>query len=104
MPIVALTGVADRDLALRAVKMGTQVYLTKNEVDGHKLDRSLLYAIKRKRIEVTLAEHQSQLIRSERLVAIGEMVIGVAHEIQHPTTMWSVANATVTGSARSEGC
>lgn len=45
--VVVLTGFADRALGLAAVRRGAEDYLTKGEVDGPVLVRSVLYAIER---------------------------------------------------------
>jgi CheY-like chemotaxis protein len=55
MPVVVLTGREDADLGLRAVREGAQDFLLKDKVDGALLDRSLRYAIERKRAEQALA-------------------------------------------------
>ena len=55
MPFVVLTGRADSELGLRAVREGAQDFLLKDKVDGALLDRSLRYAIERKRAEQALA-------------------------------------------------
>ena len=55
MPIVVLTGREDADLGLRAVREGAQDFLLKDKVDGALLDRSLRYAMERKRAEQALA-------------------------------------------------
>lgn len=55
VPVVVLTGRDDRELGLRAVREGAQDFLVKGRVDGHLLDRSLRYAIERKRAEAALA-------------------------------------------------
>jgi two-component system cell cycle sensor histidine kinase/response regulator CckA len=46
-PIVVLTGLADEEVAARAVREGAQDYLVKAEVDGPLLYRSLRYAVER---------------------------------------------------------
>jgi len=48
-PIVVLTGLADEEVAERAVREGAQDYLVKAEVDGPLLYRSLRYAVERHR-------------------------------------------------------
>lgn len=55
MPFVVLTGSEDADLGLRAVREGAQDFLLKDKVDGALLDRSLRYAVERKRAEQALA-------------------------------------------------
>jgi PAS domain S-box-containing protein len=46
-PIVVLTGVADEEVAARAVREGAQDYLVKAEVDGPLLYRAIRYAVER---------------------------------------------------------
>ena len=55
LPVVVLTGLEDEAVGLQAVKDGAQDYLVKGQVDGKLLDRSLRYAIERKRAERALA-------------------------------------------------
>ena len=55
IPIVVLTGRDDAALGLRAVREGAQDFLVKDKVDGALLDRSLRYAVERKRAEQALA-------------------------------------------------
>jgi signal transduction histidine kinase len=50
-PVIVLTGLADDDLARRAVQTGAQDYLVKGEIAPALLARTILYAIERKRAE-----------------------------------------------------
>jgi CheY-like chemotaxis protein len=54
-PVVVLTGLEDEETGLRAVQRGAQDYLVKGRVDGALIDRSLRFAIERKRAEHALA-------------------------------------------------
>ena len=58
IPIIVVTGLTDKELAIRAVKAGAQDYLIKGQISSPLLNRSILYAIERKRIEEEL--HQSE--------------------------------------------
>ena len=51
--IVVLTGLEDEDTGLEALKEGAQDYLSKNQVDGNVLGRSIRYSVERKRVEAT---------------------------------------------------
>lgn len=65
-PIVVLTGLADEHFGVHAVGAGAQDYLVKGRVDPEMLRRALLYAIERKRAELTAVElHASQLTAQE---------------------------------------
>ena len=55
IPLVVLTGRDDSALGLAAVREGAQDFLVKDKVDGPLLDRSLRYAVERKRAEQALA-------------------------------------------------
>jgi serine phosphatase RsbU (regulator of sigma subunit) len=66
IPIVVLTGLNDEHFGISAVASGAQDYLVKGRVEPETLQRSLLYAIERKRAELTAVElHASQLRAGE---------------------------------------
>jgi diguanylate cyclase (GGDEF)-like protein len=54
IPIVLLSGFADEEEALKAVREGAQDYMIKGQTDGNLLVRSLRYAIERKKAEDTI--------------------------------------------------
>jgi PAS domain S-box-containing protein len=54
LPVIVITGMADESLALRAVREGAQDYLVKGQLDGKTLERSIRYAIERRRAEIAL--------------------------------------------------
>ncbi|HZO85439.1 MAG TPA: PAS domain S-box protein [Verrucomicrobiae bacterium] len=54
LPVIVVTGIADETLALRAVREGAQDYLVKGQLDGKTLERSIRYAIERRRAEHAL--------------------------------------------------
>ncbi|BAY25374.1 multi-sensor hybrid histidine kinase [Calothrix sp. NIES-2100] len=59
-PIIVLTGIADENLALRAMQEGAQDYLVKGQVTGDLLVRSMRYAIERQRIEDALRQSEER--------------------------------------------
>ncbi len=59
VPVVVLTGYTDEALAMNAMRLGAQDYLTKDELDSQLLTRAIRYAVERKRGE----EVQSMLFR-----------------------------------------
>jgi CheY-like chemotaxis protein len=64
IPIVVLTGLNDEHFGISAVASGAQDYLVKGRVEPETLRRSLLYAIERKRAELTVVELQASRIRA----------------------------------------
>ena len=56
VPVVVLTGLNDEHVASAAVASGAQDYLVKGRVDPETLRRSVLYAIERKRAELTAVD------------------------------------------------
>ena len=62
IPIVVLTGLNDEHFGVSAVASGAQDYLVKGRVEPEMLRRAVLYAIERKRAELTAVKlHASQL-------------------------------------------
>jgi PAS domain S-box-containing protein len=61
IPIIIITGLDDRDLAISAMKQGAQDYTLKGQVDGNLLLRSIQYAIERERTETALRHAKIEL-------------------------------------------
>jgi len=79
MPIIVLTGSADSERGLLAVREGAQDYLIKGFVDPELVVRTIRYAIERKRTEAKLARYTRELrARNEQMRA--DLVL--AREIQ----------------------
>jgi len=87
VPIVILTGIADKSLAIKAVQEGAQDYLVKGEVDSSLLERSLHYAIGRKKAEQEMKELQAGLARASKIAAVGTLAGGIAHRINAPLSV-----------------
>ena len=66
LPIVVLTGEANEDLGLEAVRHGIQDYLIKGQAYGRQTVRAIRYAIERKQVEDALAQTEAALRESER--------------------------------------
>ncbi|MGA9755373.1 MAG: response regulator [Desulfobaccales bacterium] len=61
VPFVVLTGLADKTLALTAVRQGAQDYLFKGEADSTLLLRTIRYATERKKAETALEVERKKL-------------------------------------------
>lgn len=72
-PIVVLTGLDDHELGIRAVREGAQDYLVKGRIDSVILERTLHFAVERKRRETELRQQQS-------LDVMAQFADGIAHQ------------------------
>jgi len=66
LPIILLTGLQDESLGVLAVHDGAQDYLIKGQIDSDLLERAILLAIERKRIENRLAQVAEELQAKNR--------------------------------------
>ena len=57
-PIIVLTGVKDKEMGLRAVKKGAQNFLSKFDLNGQSLGRSIRFAIEQKQLLLKLERAQ----------------------------------------------
>ncbi|MBI2149528.1 MAG: response regulator [Acidobacteria bacterium] len=86
-PIVVLTGLADEDLALQALKHGAQDYLMKGTVDTRTVFRAIRYAIERKSALTERRLLEQRLLEKQKLEAIGTLSGGVAHNFNNILTI-----------------
>jgi signal transduction histidine kinase len=66
IPIVVLTGEANEELGLEAVRHGIQDYLIKGQAYGRQMVRAIRYAIERKQVEEALKRTEAALRDGER--------------------------------------
>lgn len=60
LPLVAMTGLDDEEVALEAIRQGAQDYLLKGQASGRTIARSIRYAIERKQAEDALRHAKEQ--------------------------------------------
>ena len=92
-PIIILTGLSDREMAVRAVREGAQDFLDKGAANGVLLRRSISYSIERKKSEKILKKAQSNLERKvrertldlkERYDEIEQLVYVISNDLIQP--------------------
>ncbi len=84
VPVVILTGLADQENALEALRHGAQDYLFKNHMNGEWLRSSMRHAVERHRLLGELAGLQEQIVEGARSRALAETAGAAAHEINNP--------------------
>ncbi len=62
-PIILLTGQGDLEIDLEAMSAGAADYLVKGKIDAPLLDRSIRYAIERRRVQDELLHSQQKLLK-----------------------------------------
>jgi two-component system, sensor histidine kinase len=95
-PIILLTGNDDWETDVEAMKAGAADYLVKGHLDARLLERSIRYALERKRAQEELLEHAHEIERKNRDLAQAvkvsqeatklksQFLANVSHEIRTP--------------------
>lgn len=78
-PVVVLTGLDDRTLAREALALGAQDWLAKGALDPEIIQRSIRYAIERKRL-------LDRVLRLQNIEVAARLASGVAHEFNNLLT------------------
>lgn len=73
-PIVILSGLSDKNIALDIVKQGAQDYIVKGEFDANLLEKTIIYSIERKKYQEKLedSERSNRTLIEAVGTAIGE--------------------------------
>jgi len=96
-PMIFLTGQGNYEIDLQAMQAGAADFLTKNEINPPLLERSIRYAMERKRVanerERLVDEIKSmtqQLWHTAKLATMGELAASLAHELNNPLAIMSL--------------
>ena len=80
-PSILLTGIADRHVDLLAAQTGAVDFLVKGELTPSNLERSIRYAIERRRAETEREALASQLMETSRQLGMAEVAANVLHNV-----------------------
>jgi len=81
-PVIFLTGLDDWDTDFRVMKAGAADYLVKGKFDAKVLERSIRYAMERRRAELELKRHAEEIGRKNQELAEAVRVVGEAIELK----------------------
>ena len=79
--VIVMTGHADKQMGLKAVKAGAQDYLVKGEYDVEQLKKSLWYSIERKQ-NTDLKKARDIALKAEQMKE--QLLASVSHEMRTP--------------------
>ena len=85
-PIILITGHGDEDTAVAALHKGVHDYLRK-PIKLEELFGLLERIEERKQLEHSLMQESARPNHSRRLITVGSLAVGIAREIDKPTTM-----------------
>ena len=82
--VIMVTAHGSESLAATALRLGAEDYLTKDHNLPELLPRILERVRRNRALRWSLAEAEQELVRTERLAAIGEMNVTLHHELNNP--------------------
>ena len=93
VPIVVLTVLDDRELALKVVRGGAQDYLVKGQIDNRTLLRSIQYALIRHRLQheeesPAWRDSLTNLYNRQGFLVLGEQLLRLADKYHYQVTLF----------------
>jgi two-component system cell cycle response regulator len=93
IPIVVMTAMNDKELALRAVRAGAQDYLVKGEMDVNRLVQAMQYAVERHLMienlrRLSLFDELTGLLNRRGFLALGDQQMKIAQRSSRPLMLF----------------
>lgn len=82
--VIMVTGHGSESLAAAALRQGAEDYLTKDHTLPELLPRILERVRRNRALRSALVEAEQELVRTERLAAVGELSVALHHELNNP--------------------
>lgn len=102
IPLILVTGLNDRELALEAIELGAQDYLSKDAIDVEFLERTIRHAIARHAIKEQLRESMRRIEHNNQ--EFENFAGAVAHDLRSPVrTARLLADRLIAGVRQGEG-
>jgi len=94
-PSIILTGLNDRHVDLVAGQMGATDYVIKGDITPSGLERSIRYAIERRRVETERETLTQQLLETSRQLGMAENAAHVLHNVGNVLNSISVSASVI---------